>query len=100
MSTGSSMMISTTASTDSTAETAPHRHLTVEEEAELAERDGIPQWMFYHEMGIHQREAAVRAFLQAIPDMLFLLDAEGTFLDFKKSKDLEWLAPGSQFLRK
>ncbi len=74
--------------------------LTLEDEADLAERNGIPKWMFYHELAIHRREAAVRAFLNAVPDMLFLIGRDGTFLNFKASKDLEWLAPASKFLRK
>ena len=76
--------------------TAP-QPLTIEERANLAELDGIPKWIFYHELSIRMREAAVQAFLEAIPELLFWIDRDGTFLDFKASKDIDILMPWKKF---
>lgn len=45
-------------------------------------------------------ETKTRAILGAIPDMMFQLGEDGTFLDFKPSKTLRSAMPPSKFLRK
>lgn len=49
---------------------------------------------------LRESEAKNRAILEAIPDMIFRISKEGTFLDFKASKELEPLVPPGEFLGK
>lgn len=52
------------------------------------------------EHGRSKSEARNRALLNAIPDMMFLLDRDCTFLDFKPSHTLDTLVPPSVFIGK
>jgi two-component system KDP operon response regulator KdpE len=52
------------------------------------------------EHALQQAEARVRGILEAIPDMMFTLDAQGTFLSFKPAKDLAPLVPPEEFVGK
>ncbi|MCL1465572.1 PAS domain S-box protein [Argonema galeatum] len=52
------------------------------------------------EAALRQSEAKNRALLNAIPDLMFCLHQDGTFLDFKASKEDELYLHPSQFLGK
>ena len=45
-------------------------------------------------------ESRNRALLEAIPDMMFRLRRDGTYLDFKKARDIETILPPELFLGK
>lgn len=49
---------------------------------------------------LRRSEAKTRALLHAIPDMMFRIHRDGTYLDFKAAKDLEPLFPPEAFLGK
>src|SRR5919199_93392 len=50
------------------------------------------------EEALHQSEATNRALLHAIPDLMFRLKKDGTFVDFKASKDFPLFVPPNEFL--
>src|SRR5919199_316095 len=50
------------------------------------------------EEALRQSEATNRALVNAIPDLMFRLKTDGTFVDFKASKDFNLLVPPSEFL--
>jgi PAS domain S-box-containing protein len=52
------------------------------------------------EAALRQAERNTQAILEAIPDMMFRLDRDGRFLDFKPARDLAPLVPPSAFLGK
>jgi len=52
------------------------------------------------EQRLRDAEAKTRAIVEAIPDMLFTVDARGKFLSFTPSKDLRPFVPPSEFLGK
>ena len=52
------------------------------------------------EEALREREAKNQALLDAIPDLMFLIDKHGTYLDFKAARDIEPLMPPSEFLGK
>jgi PAS domain S-box-containing protein len=47
---------------------------------------------------LRHSEAVNRALLSAIPDLIFRLSQDGTYLDFKAAKDVEPVVPPSEFL--
>jgi PAS domain S-box-containing protein len=49
---------------------------------------------------LRRSEAQTRALLHAIPDMMFRIHRDGTYLDFKAAKDLKPLFPPEAFLGK
>jgi signal transduction histidine kinase len=49
---------------------------------------------------LQKSEAKNRALLQAVPDLIFHLSKDGTYLDFKPAKDLEPLVAPHKFLGK
>jgi PAS domain S-box-containing protein len=52
------------------------------------------------ELALQQSERENEAILQAIPDMMFRMDGDGTFLDFKPARDIQPLIPSTEFLGK
>jgi PAS domain S-box-containing protein len=52
------------------------------------------------ERALRESEATHRAFLEAIPDMIFRVSRDGRLLDFKPGKDLHPFVPASEFLGK
>ncbi len=50
------------------------------------------------EDALRQSEARNRALLNAIPDLMFHLKKDGTFVDFKAAKDVPLFVPPSEFL--
>jgi len=52
------------------------------------------------EEALRQSEATKHALLNAIPDLMFCLKKDGTFVDFKGAKDFQLLIPPSEFLGK
>lgn len=52
------------------------------------------------EEALRESEARNRAFLNAIPDMMFRLSSDGTYLDFKGEKEATVSIPPSSFLGK
>ena len=52
------------------------------------------------EEALREREAKNQALLDAIPDLMFLIDKHGTYLDFKAARDIELWMPPSEFLGK
>lgn len=52
------------------------------------------------EAALQQNEGRTRAILNSIPDMIFEISSDGTFLDFMASAELTPLMPPSQFLWK
>lgn len=52
------------------------------------------------EQSLRQSEATNRALLNAIPDMMFRCQADGTFIDFKPAKSIKTLLPPQEFLGK
>ncbi len=48
--------------------------------------------------GPARRGESSRVFLDALPDMMFRLDGEGRYLDFKPARDLQPFVPPEQFL--
>jgi PAS domain S-box-containing protein len=52
------------------------------------------------EEALRRSEAKNRALLDAIPDMMFQVHRDGTYLDFKPAKDLTPVAPPEMFLGK
>jgi PAS domain S-box-containing protein len=52
------------------------------------------------EEALRKSEAKNRALLSAIPDLMFCLNQEGTFVDFIPAKDLDLLVPPEDFLGK
>ncbi len=50
------------------------------------------------EEALRESEAKNRALLNAIPDMMFRISQDGTYLDFKAAAGLEPFVPPSQFL--
>ena len=49
---------------------------------------------------LQQSEATNRALLEAIPDLIFQIRKDGTFLDFKAAKDFDTVVPPESFLGK
>ena len=47
-----------------------------------------------------QREARNRAIIEAVPDMIFVLDREGTYVDFESAPGVEPYVPPNEFLGK
>ncbi len=52
------------------------------------------------EQALRESEHRTRALLDAIPDMIFELNKDGTFLDFIKSNDMVTVVPPEDFLHK
>ncbi len=52
------------------------------------------------EQALRQSEAANRAFLEAIPDMIFRLSADGTYLDYKPGRGVRPYVPPQEFMGK
>ena len=52
------------------------------------------------EAALHASEERSRAILNAIPDIMFLLDREGTYLDYHVSNEASLLKPASEFIGK
>ncbi|MFQ6113896.1 MAG: PAS domain-containing protein, partial [bacterium] len=52
------------------------------------------------EEALRRSEATNKAFLSAIPDLMFRISKDGTCLDFKAAKDIETLIPPNEFLGK
>lgn len=52
------------------------------------------------EEALKQSEATNNAILNAIPDMMFRCQLDGTFIDFKPAKNLETVVPPSAFIGK
>ena len=52
------------------------------------------------EAALHASEERNRAILNAIPDLMFLLDREGTYLDYHARNEEVLLKPPSEFLGK
>ncbi len=52
------------------------------------------------ERALQESEARNRAFLNAIPDMMFRVRGDGTLLDFQPAKTLQPLLPSGEFLGK
>jgi PAS domain S-box-containing protein len=52
------------------------------------------------EAALRESEATHRAFLEAIPDMIFRVSRDGIFVDYKPGKDLRPFVPASEFLGK
>ncbi|HEY9850069.1 MAG TPA: PAS domain S-box protein [Leptolyngbyaceae cyanobacterium] len=52
------------------------------------------------EQSLRQSEATNRALLNAIPDMMFRCQVDGTFIDFKPAKNIKTLLPPQEFLGK
>lgn len=50
------------------------------------------------EQALRESEARTRALLDAIPDMMFRLDRDGTFLDFKAAREGELALPPEAFM--
>ncbi|WP_025745968.1 PAS domain-containing sensor histidine kinase [Kallotenue papyrolyticum] len=50
------------------------------------------------EEALRQREATHRALIDALPDLIFLIDREGRYLDFKAPRGYSTLVPPAQFL--
>ncbi|MDA2913898.1 PAS domain S-box protein [Acidobacteriia bacterium AH_259_A11_L15] len=52
------------------------------------------------EQALRQSEAANRAFLEAIPDMIFRLSADGTYPDYKPGRGVRPYVPPQEFMGK
>ena len=52
------------------------------------------------EAALHASEERNRAILNAIPDLMFLLDRDGTYLDYHVSNEASLLKPASEFIGK
>jgi PAS domain S-box-containing protein len=52
------------------------------------------------EAALHASEERNRAILNAIPDLMFLLDRDGTYLDYHTSDETSLLKPPSEFIGK
>ena len=52
------------------------------------------------EAALRKSEASRRALLEAIPDAIFLLGKDGTYLDYKSGKEIRPYVPASEFLGK
>jgi len=52
------------------------------------------------EEALRKSEAKNRALVSAIPDLMFCVSRDGTYLDFKPGKDIESYVPPDQFLGK
>ena len=52
------------------------------------------------EAALHASEERSRAILNAIPDLMFLLDRDGTYLDYHVSDESSLLKPASEFIGK
>src|SRR5437763_1471355 len=49
---------------------------------------------------LRRREIRAESFLHAIPDLMFLLRADGTYLDLQPTKDIRPYVPPTEFLGK
>jgi PAS domain S-box-containing protein len=52
------------------------------------------------EEALHKSEAKNRALLSAIPDLIFRISKDGTYLDFKAARDFDTFLPAEEFLGK
>ena len=72
--------------------------------AELRQANELLRWEIEEhqqaELALRESEAKNRALLDAIPDMMFVISKDGTYLDFNPAQGQEPLLPPSEFLGK
>jgi diguanylate cyclase (GGDEF)-like protein/PAS domain S-box-containing protein len=69
-------------------------------QAEDGDRQGLLQMMISTEQNLRQRASEVQAILQAMPDLYFRLDSEGTVLDLKAGCNADLFLPRESLLGK
>ncbi|MDO8705524.1 MAG: EAL domain-containing protein [Sulfuricaulis sp.] len=64
--------------------------------------DALALTLAYHRARAERNQAEARshAFIEAIPDLLFRIRGDGTYLDYKPAQDFPTLVPPSEFLGK